>query len=94
MYGSLIENVVLRRIFLGFICHLWDVYSVHICSILKILIDCSLFRNDFKNRGLTNNSITTTKNVLKIEQIDEKEIIDYNIDLLRKFQLRNMFLNI
>ena len=94
MYGSLTENVIMGRIFLGFICDLWDVYSVHVSSIFKILIDCSLFRNDFQNRFLTNNSITATKNVLKIEQIDEKELIDYNIDLLRKFQLRNIFLNI
>jgi len=38
--------------------------------------------------------MTTFEEFEEIHYNDEKEIIDSNIDLLRKFQLKNVFLNI
>ena len=68
MYGSWTENVVLWRNFLGIILDQWDVFMVYICSaraqIQSFKILMFILRDDFENRFLKNNLITTTKNVV------------------------------
>ena len=68
MYGSWTENVVLWRNFLGIILDQWDVFMVNICSaraqIQSFKILMFILRDDFENRFLKNNLITTTKNVV------------------------------
>ena len=77
-------KVVLWRNFLGSSWDLLNVSTVHICLARAQIQSLKSLRDAFENRFF--------KRIFNTE--DEKKTIDSNIDFLRKFQSRNMFLNI
>ena len=75
------------------IVHIWGMISVFgFCNVSLLTNIFCIFPVIFIEKATFKSTNKFIKN--KTQYNDEKEIIDSNIDLLRKFQLRNIFLNI